>query len=372
MVHKLEKVRGMKVLTKPQISSFQLCIIFVVSRLFSIFTYRPQNYSVGAVTASICIIIAMLISFLIFLPTLTLIGKKADSNVSDIGFIHFGNYAKIFSFCMALVCIFLCVECLTQFTFFMSSTLYLSSTPIFFLLPMIIVTALICRKGIEAVARLSGMVFVGMAFSIVFIAILSLSQAENYNIEPIKYDNISQAVMFTVDKITHTTEIIPFLILCENAKGSLKKSAIVFLSLSGIFLEIISFATISVLGEYRKTILFPFYTLSAMSQNSLTDRMSLAYIVIWVFMSVIKLSVYFLAATKSVKQLMQPNKKFLPTALCACLIFFFGIFTCQNIVSIEIMYWIILTGIPIIVLAVLFPFSLFIKQKLNREVKHSE
>jgi len=362
----------MKVLSKPQISAYQLCIIFVVSRLFSIFTYKPQNYDIGAATAAICIAVSMLISFLIFVPTLALVRNNSDSNVSDMGYVYFGNYAKIFSFCIAIVCVFLCVECLTQFTFFMSSTLYLSSTPIFFLLPMIIVVILICQKGIEAIARLSGMVFVGMTFSIVLITILSFDETESFNIEPIKYDSFTQAVMFTIDNIAHTTEMIPFLVLCGNVKGSLKKCSAVFVLLSGIFLEIISVITIASLGEYRKAILFPFYTLSAMSQSSLTDRMSLAYIVIWVFMAVIKLSVYFLVATKSVSQLMQPRKKFVSIIMCASLIFVFGIFTCQNIVSIEVMYRVILTCIPVIILAVLFPIIFLIKQKLKREVKNVE
>ena len=359
-------------ISKPKISSSQLCIIFVVSRLFSIFTYKPQSYDIGAVTTAICIAISMLISFLIFIPSLLLIGKKSDSNVSDVGYCCLGNYARIFSFFVAVVCIFLCVECLTQFTFFMSSTLYLSSTPIFFLLPMIIVAALICRKGIETVARLSGMVFVGMVFSIIFIAILSFGQAETYNIEPVKYDNLSQAVMFTVDNVAHTTEIIPFLILCENVKGSLKKCTVVFVILSGFFLEIISFATVLTLGEYRKAILFPFYTLSAMSKNSLTDRMSMAFIVLWVFMAIIKLCVYFLAASKSLSQLMSSNKKNIPTVLTAIFIFVFGIFTCQNIVSIEIMYKIIFSCMPVIILAVLFPIVFLIKQKIKRGVKTNE
>lgn len=359
-------------LSKPKISAMQLGVMLTVSRLFSMFTYKSRAYEIGAVTAGICIAVSMLISFLLFVPLFILIGKKSDVNSSDLGYINTSGFAKLFSFSMFVICIFLSVECLTHFTFFMSSTLYLSSTPVFFLLPILVVVVFICRKGIEAVARLSGMVFVAMAFSIILIAILSLDIAESFNIEPIKYDNFSHAVLFTLDKVAHTTEIIPFLILCENVKGSIKKSAIVFVVLTGIFLEIISFITITALGEYRKAILFPFYTLSAMSKNSLTDRMSLVFLVLWVFMVVIRLSIYFTVAVENVNHLMHPSKKIISNILCATLVFVFALFTCENIVSIDKMYKLILTGIPIILLAVFFPVVFIAAKKLRRGGESNE
>lgn len=359
-------------LSKPKISAMQLGVMLSVSRLFSIFTYKPQVYEIGSATSAICIAVSMLISFLLFVPLFILIGKKYDVNASDLGYINTASFAKLFSISMSIICIFLAVECLTQFTFFMSSTLYLSSTPVFFLLPMVAVVVFICYKGIEAVARLSGMVFVAMAFSIILIAILSLDTAESFNIEPIKYDNFSHAVLFTIDKVAHTTEIIPFLILCENVKGSIKKSAAVFVVLSGVFLEIISFITITALGEYRKAVLFPFYTLSAMSKNSLTDRMSLAFLTLWVFMAVIKLSIYFFVAVENVNHLMHPSKKIVSNILCAALVFAFSLFACENITSIEIMYKIILTGVPIVLLAVFFPIVFIMVKKLRQGGKSSE
>ena len=83
-------------------------------------------------------------------------------------------------------------------------------------------------------------------------------------------------------------------------------------------------------------------------------------------MAVIKLSVYFLVATESLNHLMRPNKKIVSNILCAVLVFVFSLFTCENIVSIEIMYRVILTGIPILVLAVFFPIIFVISRKIKR------
>ncbi len=348
---------------KAKISASQLCIMLVVSRLYSIFTYKPQSYDLGVVSSAICILISAVITFLIFAPALLVIQKRSDTSVSDLAYMRYGKLARVYSATLFAVCIFLAVETLTQFEFFMSSTLYLTSMPIFFLLPILAAAVFICHKGVETIARLSGFVFLGLIASLVLISLLALGNFESVWLGNMANDSIKEMGRLIADNVFHGSEAVIFLVLCENVKTNAKKSAFWFVIVSTILLELVSAVTILSLGDYRKTILFPFYTVSAMSENSLTDRFGLVFITLWIFMAAIRLSLYLFVAAKSLEQLFTINKKGVSVIVSAVIILAVSLFTTDRIVSVEIMYRIILTGIPLILVAVLFPILVLLKQK---------
>ena len=350
----------------PKISSSQLFIMLLISRMFSIFTYKPLKFNIGFGTATAAIIVSAIINILIFVPALLLIEKFKGRNIVDsAGLVH-NNGAKIYSFLILITCTFLCTETLAQFEIFMASTIYITWAPIFFIVPTILVCAYLCRLGVESLARLSGYVFGGLVFSIIAIAFAAIEKINTVWIEPAVFDNSKGFWEYVADNVFHTTEIIPFLFLSSYSKGNLKKGTVFFsVGVASLF-EIVSFLVISTLGNYRQTVLFPFYTVSAMGQTTLSERFNAAFITLWVFMAVIKLCVYLLVSAKALRQISNFKNDTIPLLISSAAIIVASFFVTEQISYVNVMYSIIVTGIPVILLGVAYPLILVLTHR-NRE-----
>ncbi len=349
----------------PKISAAQLFVMLITSRMFSMFTYKPQKYNIGFYTAALAILVSVFINILIFVPTLSLLKKYEGRNVSDCVYMQHKNAARIYSLFMLLTCLFLSIECLTQFEIFMASTIYMTASPIFFVIPMALVCAYICRLGVESMARMASYVFGGLLLSLVAIAVAAFPKINTVWLEPLGYDSAAGFWEFVVDNVFHTTEIIPFMILASYTKGNIRKGTIWFGVTIGVLFELISFFTITALGKYRETVLFPFYTVAAMAETSLTERFNAAFITLWVFMAVVKLCVYMLVAAKTMRELFSFKNDTIPLVVTAVVVSLVSLLTTQKIPYVNTMYHIIVSGVPVVVLAVVYPLVLLVGEKIR-------
>lgn len=352
-------------MNNPKISVSQFFIILIISRMFSMFTYKPYSYSVSGLEAAISITASVLINFLIFVPIFLIVKDNKENNVLDLGYKASGIFGNVYSFLFIIVSLFLCVECLSQFELFMTSTIYTTTSSVFLVLPVIIVGFFICIKGIETIARISGFVIIALVFSIILIFISVYQKVDLIWIGNVNINNTEGMIEYIIDNVSHTTEIIPFMFLLNYTNKSSKKGVKWFAVCIGLFFEVISFLSITVLGNYREVILFPFYTVSAIAKNSVTDRYKAAFITLWVFMAVIKFCIYLFVASKCLKNLLSKRKNSFCILICCLIIFFASLVTTQNIYYVDIMYRIIMMGIPIIVLAIVMPITLLIINKIK-------
>ena len=353
----------------PKISAAQLFVMLITSRMFAMFTYKPQKYDISFTAASIGIVVSVLINILIFVPSLLLLKKYQGRNVPDCVSLQHKKSAKIYPFLILIACLFFCIECVTQFEIFMASTIYITATPIFFILPIVLVCAFLCRLGIESIARMSSYVFAGLVSALIAIAIAASPKINTVWIEPLGYDSTKSFFQFVADNVFHTTEIIPFMFLASYSKGNLKKACIWFSVAIGTMFELISFFVTTTLGIYRETVLFPFYTVSAMAESTLAERFNAAFIILWVFMSAVRLCVYLFVSAKCIRELKTFKNDTVPLIISAAIVIVASLFTTQQISYINAMYLVIVSGIPIIILAVVYPLILVLGQK-KRERRH--
>jgi len=357
------------VIKLPKISLSQLVVLLVISRMFAMFTYKPTDYNLSAVAAGIAVALSVVINILVFLPSLAVLKRFDGRNVSDSAYIALGSGGKIFSFLSLAVCLFLAIECLTQFEVFMTSTIYMTASPLFFIIPMVLAAVYISRLGVESVARLASFVFGGLIFTVLAILIAVSPEINTVWVEGASGSDLPAFFRFLLENISSTTEIIPFMILASNTKGDLKRGAVSFCIIIGVLFQLISFLTFAVLGNYRETVMFPFYTVAAMAESTLTERFNSAYTALWVFMAVIRLCLYLLAAAKSVRRFYVFKNDTVPLLICGAVVLFFSIFTTQKITYVNIMYYFLMTGIPIILLALVFPISILAVRKSKERRK---
>ncbi len=349
----------------PTISSSQLFIMLVTSRMFSMFTYRPQKLNLGFTAATLAIIVSVIINILIFVPTLWLLKKYQGRNVADCAALQHKGGARIYSVLMLAVCLFLSIECVTQFEIFMASTIYITASPIFFVIPIVIVCVFLCRLGIESVARMSSYVFGGLILCLVGISVSALNKTNTVWIEPLGYDSTKEFFKYVADNVFHTTEIIPFMFLASYAKGNFKRGTVWFAIGIGVMFEVISFFVTTALGNYREAVLFPFYTVSAMAESTLSERFNAAFISFWVFMGAVKLCVYLFVAGKCIRELRRFKNDTVPLIISGVIVAIAALLTTQQIYYVNTMYSIIVSGVPIIVLAIAYPLILIAGQKIR-------
>ncbi len=344
----------------PQISVSQVVILLIVSRLSSLFAYKPLTYSLSLFDTVLGIAIASIINVLIFLPFILI--KKDVKTFDNSKIFNKILFAIIFS-----VSVFICVENLTQFDFFMSSTIYLGVKPIVFILPMLAIAVYICSKGIETIARISGIIFIGLLVSVVSIS-FSLLNSVDFSLTDMSFLNQkNELVNYVINNVSHTTEILPLIIIIKNTKGNLKRGVAWFGLITGIIFEIILFFTSSVLGEYRKEIIFPFYTLSAMAKNSVTDRFSAMFIILLIFVSAIRLCLYLYTAGVCLNSIFNKISSVTCFIMSSIIIFIATMITTTNVLYLDGMHRILSSGMVLIIALTISIIIKIISKKNERE-----
>ena len=334
------------------------------------FTYKPTAYNISATSAAVAVLVSIFINFMIFLPTLAILKKYKGRNISDCAYLSLGSAGKIYTFFVLVVCLFLSVECLTQFEIFMTSTIYLTASPVFFVIPMVIASIYICRLGIEAMARMANFIFYGLIVTIIIIIVATAPEINAVWAEGANSSDIGGFFELVRENVFGATEVIPFMILASNTRRSHKKTIVWFCIITGALFEIISFLTFTVLGNYRETVMYPFYTVAAMAEKALTERFNSAYVVLWAFMAVVKLCVYLLVAAKALRSFFTFKNDTLPLFITAGAVLIASMLTSRKLSIVNDMYYFLMTGIPIISLAIIFPSAILIANKIKERRKN--
>ena len=351
----------------PTVSSFQFAVLLIVSRMFSMFTYKPKSYNLSFTAALVAIACAALINFLIFLPSLALLKKYPKRNVDDCAYLNFNGGGKAFSFVFVIVCLFLAVESVSQFVVFLTSTIYMTASPVFFIIPMVLAALYICRLGIESIARTSFFVFFGVLGTLAIISVASSTQIDMVWFEKISISDASGFFSFLLENVCNTIEVIPLMFLAPNVKGGLKKLALSFCVVSAILLSLISFLTAGALGPYGQTVMFPFYTVAAMAENFFGERVNSLYATLWVFMAAIKICLYMLVAAKAMRRFVILKNDTIPLVISAVIVAGASLLVTQKITYLSAMYSVILSGVPLVLTAVLMPIIISIKGRRDNK-----
>lgn len=327
----------------PQITTSQAVIMLIASKMFTLFAYNPMTYSLGVFDTAIGIAISSIINIVIFIPFI-LIRQKNKFSIFQSKML----LSKILLLILFCFSVFTCVECISQFNFFMSSTIYLGESPAVFVLPILAIALFVCTRGIETIARISGLIFIGITLSI-FTVFISIIGAMNFSIMNFTFLTEKEALLkFIFNNIFNSLELIPVIIIYENVKSGLKKGIIWYGTITGLFFETVLFVVSAVLGEYKKEISFPFYTISAIAKNSITDRFSFLFLVLFIFVSSIRLCLYLYSAGMCLKVAFKNIKDGYCFFIASLIILVFTFVTTSNILYLDDMFKFVGSGIVLI------------------------
>ena len=276
------------------ISYKQLAVLLVLSRIFSEgadFRAVEAGYSMQRFTV---ILVTDLILFLLYLPLILLANKHpSESAVSIIT-----GKSKVLGWVCGL---FILLSLLTGAVSAICSTSLYSSSTVFGEAPLYLLVILplaVCGaaawKGIQGSAR-SGVLF-GAVF-VVFLIFIMLSVWERFNWEWLYPAFLEEPELFfgqVVRQLGRNSELIAFAVLMEYVDKKASYTVYWYIPSVMILQALKLLLQIIVLGTFSDSATFPFFTISALSDIVLFQRIDGINVSVWILMCIVRVTVALL------------------------------------------------------------------------------
>lgn len=270
-------MRKDSVITVPQLFG-----MLFISRMVVNITYNPYMSSNGDLTDHLLsAILSYFLTFLLVIPVYLLYRRRKEMTLADYSYFLFGNYAA--GVILIYVVYYLLVSCYTLSLFDTFITNVMSpKVPIWALSIAVIITACYgAWKGIEALARASGIILVIICISMIFLACALLPEVETVNFTPFLYDGPKNMITGVCFMISRTSCISVLAMLLPFVKGSVKKGILAWNTSVHFVIFLMLFIIIGSLGDYLKTQVFPIYAATSIAEIGMFKRLDALFLGIW-------------------------------------------------------------------------------------------
>lgn len=275
------------------ITMSQLFILLFVSRIIMNLAYTPLlSKSNSMCDLILSAIIAFLFTFLFIIPIYKLYDCSGNLNIVQYSFNLVGKVGIIFSLVYAIYFLFTCAYSLSLFNIFVGNIISPEISLMVLSLAIVLASCYGAFKGIEAIARSAGVIFILICIAIIFIVIALVPKIDNINYEPIMYNGPCEMINGTVLMISQTACIPALAMLLPSAKGDVKKGFVwwnLFVYLSVLIMIIV---IVGALGDYLKTQMFPVYSAINISEIGILKHLDSLYLGIWTSGLFIKISLF--------------------------------------------------------------------------------
>lgn len=275
------------------ISVRQLFVLFFISRMIVNLTYNPHMaHSNNMWDHVLSAAISFFATLIIALPVYTLIKNQASLDIADHAFFILGKLGAAVVAVYALYYLFVCVYTLSLFNSFMLNVMSPHISLVALSGAVVLTAGYGAYKGIEAIARTAGILFILMAVSVVFIIIALLPRIRAVNYPPFLYEG-SRQMFYGVLLMVAKSSCIPALaMILPLAKGNVKAGILSWNA--GVYLTIAAMLTVMVgsMGDYLKTQLFPVYTAASVAEIGMLKRLDALYLGVWITGLFLKVSLF--------------------------------------------------------------------------------
>ena len=285
------------------ISYKQLAVLLVLSRLFSDgadLRAVEAGYSMQRFTA---LIISYAILFLLYLPLIFLAYRNPGESVISI----IAGKSKVLGWLcgmfIALALLASAVSTMCSMSLYASSTV-LSEAPLILLMILpLAVAALAAWKGIQGTAR-SGILFAGILAAFLLMIMLSLWKLFDWEWLHMGFFEEPKQLMGQVAKqLGRNSELLAFGVLMEYVNGRTARTVYWYIPAIMLMQALKLLIQIIVLGPYLDSTSFPFFTISALSDIVLFQRLDGINVAVWLLMCIVKVALALLCIREIVVRL---------------------------------------------------------------------
>lgn len=278
------------------IGSGQLLLLLIVSHCFNLLNYIPAFNQPAEYPAVLWgNLLGVLIQSLILLPPLLLHRRCPTESVVLVAANRWRPLGWAFGICYLAAIVVQLAGTLTGFEYFMASTIYPNTPAVFLILTLALASLWCARHGIEGIARAGAIVFVFLVLSMGFILALSLRTWDFRNLHPMLEDPLPAVWKGALQSISHFPELYLLILLYPRTRGNLAKCSYGLVAGGFLLFEVAGLLLAGVLGEYAMTRAFPFYTLAAVVDTQLIQRLDSLYMLNWVFSAFIRCTLLIIA-----------------------------------------------------------------------------
>ena len=282
---------------RPSITVSQLFSVLFISRMVVSMTYG--NILIGESELwdhLISAVISMFLTWIILFPTYKLFAMDKKMNIFDnmrdiwgkFGFVVIGIY----------VLYFLAVG-LHTVSVFEKFILNAINPPISipFLTVLLLFSACYgAYKGLEAICRTSGIIFLFTVLAMIFFLISLISSIEPINYKPLMFEGWESVYEGIELLISQSSCIVAMGVLLPLARGNHKTGILIWNV--GVYLVFgaLIFLVVGTMGDFVSTQLFPVYTAAGIGKFGSFKHLDSLYLGVWISGIFMKLSLFLLLA----------------------------------------------------------------------------
>lgn len=346
----------------PQISNRQAVTILLLCRLFILMIFVPTTHrTVSTYSAFIVIITGTLLTIVAALPAFFLLKQHRGRDLLDCAGIIAPKLRKPFALLFFLVCLAVAIESAGQFEYFITTAVYPQANGRLVVLLFCLVVWYMVSLGIEAISRSSVVVLALVLFTFGIIFTNSLGQVDLLNLISPLYDGWGEILYGSILYFAQNIELVVLMLLLPYINRPSLKSSFLWYNLTiALVLEVVGFFTLTVMGNYGLTRIFPVYTLSAVSDARFFYRLDYFYILIWTFVSLFRAAVYVYFSAKLLHILLPVSwgdklGKKAVNFIAAAVVLGCAMLTTKETNSFEMVYRTIASGWPVFIIVMVLP-----------------
>ncbi len=282
----------MNKLTRTQLTTMQLFIIMLLSRLFVTLMYMsPTGFKMNSSDLMLQIIIGAVLTFITAIPAYLLIRDDNSQGLlkrCDDASTAFGKTTAVI-FLVAFL--FWAMRTLVRFDVFVSTVIFPESDVRLFLLILVVCSLYSVIMGIDVLGRTAQIFVTLVAFSIIFVMVSTANRLSITNFTPMMYDGFYRPFQAGVSTMASCIELTYPLIFKDKIKS--KPIACVFPWVGTIMsiLLVLTFWGAGVLGDFSNTQLFPVFSLTTLTSVGFLERLDVFLTAAWVVCVFVKIAV---------------------------------------------------------------------------------
>lgn len=264
------------------ITAGQLFVLLFISRAIVTITYSPELSSGDDMwNHLLSAIISFPMTLIMLIPTIFLRKFNRNMSVLEYGENIFKRLSIIISLFYAIYFIMVCGYGVAIYNKFLSLGVN-GEAPIFAVAAAVLIASCYgAFKGIEAIARASGLILIGLIATILllFFALTPSIDTENYRtILSISYDSVYNGTVLMLSRMSCIPAIA---VLYPIVKGNVKKGSILWCSSIFILIMVSIILVTGSLGDYLKNSIFPVYQAAKTVNIGFLQRLDALFIGLW-------------------------------------------------------------------------------------------
>lgn len=292
---------------KGIVTSGQIFILLFTSNIITAVIYSPVISNINSLWDLLLpVIISMCLSLALLIPVLYMFKRNRYMSISEYSNRLFGKAGNIVTIFYA---IYFCVNVIYYLSIYylFLKNIAPKNIQIWMIICVLIIACIYASfKGIEAISRLSGIVFISVLTCIIIIAAFLFPSITNNNFLPIDYISFNTTVEAIIFIMSRMNSIVILIMLYPITKGNIIRGSFLWIISFFLFSIMIILISTGALGEYLNIQMFPIY--HSIDGNGTLQRLNPVFLAVITAGIFCEISMLMYIISQCVKNISNENK----------------------------------------------------------------